>query len=65
MIRIYILFSFALLLSSITVKGEFSSDKNRFRQGSDTLSNNVKNYITKLAILEGLDKSSIQIEVDP
>lgn len=59
--RLFIIFSFVLVFSKTAIKAELYSEKSLFSHDADTLSNNMKNYILKLAILDGLDKNHIKI----
>ncbi|WP_394676453.1 hypothetical protein [uncultured Sphingobacterium sp.] len=61
--RLYILFSFALLFSATMIaKAGLSPDKSYSKQLIYTLPDNVRKYITQLAISDGLAKNSIKIK---
>lgn len=63
--RLYILFNLLFLFSiAVTVKARISHHRNYSNHLADTLSNDIRKYITQLAVSEGLDKSSIKIKTD-
>ncbi|MNK53875.1 hypothetical protein D3C87_728470 [compost metagenome] len=62
--RIYFLFSFSLLLVTLTSEAKISTAEEYTRIWSDPPSDNMKKYMIKMAISDGLDKNSIKIETD-
>ena len=59
--RLYILFSFALLFSATMIaKAGLSHHKNYSRQLTATLSDNIRKYITQLAVWMALIKAPLK-----
>nr|WP_288812654.1 hypothetical protein [uncultured Sphingobacterium sp.] len=63
--RLYVLFNLLFLFSiTVTVKARISRHRTYPNHLTDTLSGDIRKYITQLAVSEGLDKSSIKIKTD-
>lgn len=62
--RIYFLFSFSLLFVTLTSEAKLSTSITHTQIWSDPPSDNMKKYMIKMAISDGLDKNSIKIETD-
>ena len=62
--RIYYLFGFSLILVTLTVEAKLSTTVEHIQIWSDPPSDNMKKYMIKMAVSDGLDKNAIKIETD-
>lgn len=62
--RIYYLFGFSLILVTLTVEAKLSTTVEHTQIWSDPPSDNMKKYMIKIAISDGLDRNAIHIETD-
>ncbi len=62
--RIYYLFGFSLILVTLTVEAKLSTTVEHTQIWSDPPSDNMKKYMIKIAISDGLDRNAINIETD-
>ncbi|WP_333865428.1 hypothetical protein [Sphingobacterium sp.] len=62
--RIYYLLGFSLILVTLTVEAKLSTTVEHIQIWSDPPSDNMKKYMIKMAVSDGLDKNAIKIETD-